>query len=72
MREADTSVWLAHLEVNQNECPTNSGTSDQVASVNELAATISISYREAVATSSPTLPLGGYVWYGRMEEGATP
>ncbi len=31
-----------------------------------------ISYREAVATSSPTLPLGGYVGYRRMKEDATP
>jgi len=30
------------------------------------------SYREAVMTSSPTLPLGGYVGYRCMEDGATP
>ena len=29
-------------------------------------------YREAVATSSPTLPLGGYVGYRRMKGDATP
>ena len=29
-------------------------------------------YREAVATSSPTLPLGGYVGYGGMKGDATP
>jgi hypothetical protein len=31
-----------------------------------------LSYREAVATSSPMLPLGGYVGYRLREEGATP
>jgi len=29
-------------------------------------------YREAVATSSPTLPLGGYVGYQRVKEDTTP
>ena len=29
-------------------------------------------YREAVATSSPTLPLRGYVGYGRRKEDTTP
>jgi hypothetical protein len=31
-----------------------------------------ILYREAVATSSPTLPPGGYVGYRRVKEDATP
>jgi len=41
-------------------------------SVSELALSDSSLYREAVATSSPTLPLGGYVGYSHAEEGATP
>jgi len=29
-------------------------------------------YREAVTTSSPTLPLGGYVGFKRVKEGRNP
>ena len=37
-----------------------------------LISAMSDLYREAVATSSPTLPLGGYVGYRTYEEDATP
>ena len=38
---------------------------------NEISVMPSL-YREAVATYSPILPLGGYVGYGHIKEDATP
>jgi hypothetical protein len=49
-------------------CPTNFSLSSRNDKLKETL----IKYREAVATSSPTLPLGATLGYRRKKEDATP